>query len=107
MGLAPYGKPLHMDKLRQILKLNADGSFALDLSYFTYMHNEKCMYSDKLIPLPASPARVASGSPDDAGLYGPCGVSSEVDRGSFAGSCACGKGKNGRRKSVSGRRCGA
>ena len=56
MGLAPYGKPLHVDKLRQILKLNADGSFALDLSYFTYMHDEKCMYSDKLVAL-LGPAR--------------------------------------------------
>ena len=36
MGLAPYGKPNLMNEMRQIVKLNADGTFALDLDYFQH-----------------------------------------------------------------------
>ena len=43
MGLAPYGKPLHMGAMRQIVQLNIDGSFALNLSYFCH-HKEKIDY---------------------------------------------------------------
>ena len=43
MGLAPYGAPRHLDKMRQIVKLRGDGSFALDLSFFRH-HREKVDY---------------------------------------------------------------
>ncbi|MEW6744884.1 MAG: carbamoyltransferase N-terminal domain-containing protein [Planctomycetota bacterium] len=36
MGLAPYGRPRYLDKLRQVLHVAEDGSFALDLSYFRF-----------------------------------------------------------------------
>jgi carbamoyltransferase len=39
MGLAPYGEPEYLDGLRKIVKRRADGSFALDLSYFVH-HSE-------------------------------------------------------------------
>jgi len=47
MGLAPYGSPVYKDKIfREILDLNEDGSFRLNLDYFNYcqgltMTNEK------------------------------------------------------------------
>ena len=34
MGLAPYGKPRYMDKMRKIVRLQRDGTFELDLEYF-------------------------------------------------------------------------
>ncbi|MEO8036456.1 MAG: carbamoyltransferase C-terminal domain-containing protein, partial [Acidobacteriota bacterium] len=35
MGLAPYGKPRYLDKMRQIVRVN-DGRFELNLEYFTH-----------------------------------------------------------------------
>lgn len=68
MGLAPYGRPKFLDKLRQIIKLHNDGSFSMDLSYFRH-HRENVeyeweggtphvgsLYSPKLIEL-LGPAR--------------------------------------------------
>jgi len=37
MGLAPYGKPIHFDRLmRDMVRLNEDGSFKLNMDYFAY-----------------------------------------------------------------------
>ncbi len=37
MGLAPYGKPIYADKIRQhLVDIKADGSFRLNLDYFDY-----------------------------------------------------------------------
>ncbi len=43
MGLAPYGEPKHMDAMRNIVRLNDDGSFHLDTTYFRH-HKEKIDY---------------------------------------------------------------
>ena len=40
MGLAPYGEPRFMAEMRQIVKLNSDGTFQLNLDYFRH-HREK------------------------------------------------------------------
>jgi carbamoyltransferase len=68
MGLAPYGKPTEMDKMRKVVKLQSTGRFALDLDYFVH-HSEGVamtwddgepkigvVYSDKLVSL-FGPAR--------------------------------------------------
>lgn len=39
MGLAPYGKPTEMEKMRQIVRLLPKGRFELDLDYFVH-HSE-------------------------------------------------------------------
>ena len=37
MGLAPYGEPKYVDRIRDhLIDLKADGSFRLDMSYFEY-----------------------------------------------------------------------
>lgn len=37
MGLAPYGKPVHFDRImKEMVHLNEDGSFKLNMKYFTY-----------------------------------------------------------------------
>jgi carbamoyltransferase len=43
MGLAPYGRPMHMAAIRKIVLLQNDGSFRLDLTYFRH-HKEKIEY---------------------------------------------------------------
>jgi carbamoyltransferase len=44
MGLAPYGKPSRLKEMRRIVKLENDGTFSLDLTYFRH-HREKIDYT--------------------------------------------------------------
>ena len=46
MGLAPYGKPIYSNKIKEIVDIKSDGTFRLDQKYFNYatgltMTNEK------------------------------------------------------------------
>jgi carbamoyltransferase len=43
MGLAPYGEPKYLDKMRQIVILQTNGSFKLNLDFFRH-HLEKIDY---------------------------------------------------------------
>ncbi len=36
MGLAPFGKPVYLDQMRKIVRLQRGGSFELDLDYFVH-----------------------------------------------------------------------
>ena len=47
MGLAPYGEPRFVEQMKQILKLNGDGTFALDLRYFRHASGEGANYQVK------------------------------------------------------------
>ena len=39
MGLAPYGKPVHFDRImKEMVHLQDDGSFKLNMKYFSYDH---------------------------------------------------------------------
>lgn len=44
MGLAPYGKPMHLPEMRKIVRLIEGGGFALATRYFRH-HREKIDYS--------------------------------------------------------------
>lgn len=55
MGLSPYGKPVYAKKIWRLVKLLPDGSFALDLSYFSYHYSDKTSYSKKFIRLFGQP----------------------------------------------------
>ncbi len=44
MGLAPYGKPIYLDQLRQVVRIQSDGSFRLDLRFFRH-HRENVAYT--------------------------------------------------------------
>ncbi|MCK6555415.1 carbamoyltransferase [Candidatus Binatia bacterium] len=37
MGLAPYGRPIFYDQIRQLIDVRPDGSFHLDMRYFNYL----------------------------------------------------------------------
>lgn len=43
MGLAPYGEPKYLAQMREMVKLEADGGFKLNLDYFRH-HREKIEY---------------------------------------------------------------
>lgn len=47
MGLAPYGKPIYTDKIRKIVDVKPDGSFNLNLDYFSFHYDLKGIYSKK------------------------------------------------------------
>src|SRR5262249_46990169 len=56
MGLAPYGKPLYVDQLRQLVDIGPGGQFRLNLKYFAFLTEDR-MYSDELIGLLGQPVR--------------------------------------------------
>jgi carbamoyltransferase len=58
MGLAPYGRPVHLDGMRRVVRLCADGSFNLDLSYFG--HHKKQV-----------PYQWSTGAPEVGNLFSP------------------------------------
>ena len=55
MGMAPYGKPRYVDKVKKLIDINDDGSFKLNMGYFAY-HYKLQNLSDKFIDL-FGPAR--------------------------------------------------
>lgn len=50
MGLAPYGKPLYVEKLRDVIHFTEDGLFRLNLSYFKSAKDVVVGYGDDHIP---------------------------------------------------------
>ena len=56
MGLAPYGEPIYVDKIKQMIDIKEDGSYRLDMSYFNYAQG-LTMTSDKFHDLFGGPAR--------------------------------------------------
>jgi len=60
MGLAPYGQPRYVDKVRRLLEVAGDGSFRLDLDYFAYQHSATSMFTPRFLRLfgePRNPRR--------------------------------------------------
>ena len=51
MGLAPYGKPVFVEKIKKMIHQSTDGSFNLDLSYFNFHLSDKFSYSNKFTKL--------------------------------------------------------
>lgn len=57
MGLAPYGDPVYVDKIKEkLIAIREDGSFHLDMSYFGYMDDLK-MTNAKFAELFGGPER--------------------------------------------------
>ncbi len=55
MGMAPYGRPRYVDKVHKLLKMFPDGSFWLDMDYFTFHHSTRIPYSRKFLQLFGDP----------------------------------------------------
>ncbi len=43
MGLAPYGKPTYYDEFKKIIDIKEDGSYRLDMKYFTFHYGTKML----------------------------------------------------------------
>jgi carbamoyltransferase len=58
MGLAPYGRPVYADRIRErLIDIRPDGSYRLDMAYFGYMQGA-AMPGERFAELFGGPARV-------------------------------------------------
>src|SRR6476661_4466405 len=55
MGMAPYGVPRYVDKVWKLITLADDGSFELDLDYFSFHHSTRRTFSEKFEQLFGAP----------------------------------------------------
>jgi carbamoyltransferase len=55
MGLASYGKPRFREKIEKLITIHNDGSFNLNLKYFSYMYDATRMYSNDFMELFGQP----------------------------------------------------
>ena len=55
MGMAPYGVPRYVDKVRKLVQQNTDGSFSLDMDYFSFHYSTDQTYSRKFLTLFGEP----------------------------------------------------
>jgi carbamoyltransferase len=51
MGLAAYGRPTMVDRIRKLIRRTPDGAFALDLSYFEYQTTADRSFSSRFVDL--------------------------------------------------------
>src|SRR3989304_436931 len=51
MGMAPYGQPKYLDKIKKLVRNFADGSFSLNMEYFTYHKSAEYAYGSKFVDL--------------------------------------------------------
>jgi len=60
MGMAPYGAPRYVDRVKQMVHLSADGSYWLDLDYFAFHYSPDTTLSPRFAALmgrePRNPA---------------------------------------------------
>src|SRR5579863_2017858 len=55
MGMAPYGQPRYVDKVWKLIQQNADGSFHLNMDYFSFHHSTDRTFSKKFEALFGDP----------------------------------------------------
>jgi carbamoyltransferase len=55
MGMAPYGVPRYVDKVWKLVQQNTDGSFSLDMDYFSFHYSTDQTYSQKFRALFGEP----------------------------------------------------
>jgi carbamoyltransferase len=51
MGLAAYGRPTMVDRVRKVIRPTPDGAFALDMDYFDYYTTAERSFSSKFVEL--------------------------------------------------------
>ena len=55
MGMAPYGKPKYLDRVRKLVRTYTDGSFALKMEYFSFQWHDTKAYTSKFVELFGEP----------------------------------------------------
>jgi carbamoyltransferase len=58
MGMAPYGEPRYVDKVHKLFRQNAaDGSFRLNMDYFSFHNSTESTYNQRFVDLFGTPRR--------------------------------------------------
>lgn len=55
MGMAPYGQPKYVEKIEKVIKVYEDGSFHLNMEYFSFHHSLRNTFSKKFVELFGEP----------------------------------------------------
>jgi carbamoyltransferase len=55
MGMAQYGEPRYVDKIEKVFKAYSDGSFWVDMDYFSYHHSVEQTFNHKFVDLFGEP----------------------------------------------------
>lgn len=55
MGMSPYGRPNRMDDIYKVVQVGNDGSFRLNMDYFSFHRSTKRTFSQKFIDLFGEP----------------------------------------------------
>lgn len=55
MGMAPYGRPIYVDKVWKLVEQNRDSSFSLNMDYFCFHHSTDQTYNRKFVELFGEP----------------------------------------------------
>jgi len=56
MGLAPYGQPKYVDRIRQLIRIAPDGTFRLDMKHFDYDVGQR-MFNQRFEEVMGAPPR--------------------------------------------------
>lgn len=56
MGLAPYGEPIYVDRIKRLIHIREDGTFRLDMRHFTFDHGMR-MYNERFEEVMGEPTR--------------------------------------------------
>jgi carbamoyltransferase len=51
MGMAPYGTPRYVDRVSKLVHMSSDGSFCLDMDYFSFHRSTNIPYSKRFLDL--------------------------------------------------------
>lgn len=57
MGLAPYGRPIFVDRIQQLIEDGQGGQYSLNFRYFSFLQEDR-MFSEALCELLGGPARI-------------------------------------------------
>ncbi len=55
MGMAPYGKPLYINKVKKLAKVHSDGSLTLNMKYFSFHRTTNKSFSNNFTNLFGNP----------------------------------------------------
>ncbi|MBI4317857.1 MAG: carbamoyltransferase [Chloroflexi bacterium] len=55
MGMAPYGQPIYQDRVYKLLDLADDGSFRLNMDYFSYHYSTSNTFNGRFVKLFGEP----------------------------------------------------
>jgi carbamoyltransferase len=55
MGMAPFGTPRYADKVHRLINLSNDGSFELNMDYFSFHYSRKDTFNSKFVDLFGKP----------------------------------------------------